>query len=184
MLPKKRMNKLAVGVGIFSAVGLAVFAAGIYINGIQANSIGEEGRIAGLHFEKAIKLLKLESFQDAIVQYEKVVKLLPESRIAQDAQYWIGQSYFRMGEFKEALSVFEKLIKDFPGSAIVPVTNLMLTRVQKFIVHNIITAQSYSFFRRRGKILGNRLNNCALVFLEKEIYSRNIITLRCNRTSD
>ena len=141
MLTKKRMNKLAVGVGIFSAVGLAVFAAGIYINGIQANSIGEEGRIAGLHFEKAIKLLKLENFQDAIVQYEKVVKLLPESRIAQDAQYWIGQSYFRMGEFKEALLVFEKLIGDFPGSAIVPVTNLMLTRVQKAMENQELKAK-------------------------------------------
>jgi len=96
-----------------------------------ANSAEDADKLAEGHFGKAIRLLKQENFQDAIAEYEQVIKLLPKSKIAQDAQYWIGQTYFRMGQLDEALSIFEKLIKDYPGSAIVPVTQLMMARVQK-----------------------------------------------------
>ena len=97
----------------------------------SANSVEDADKLAEGHFGKAIKLLRQENYQDAIVEYEKVINLLPKSKIAQDAQYWIGQTYFRMGKLDEALSIFENLIEDYPGSAIVPVTHLMMARVQK-----------------------------------------------------
>jgi len=87
--------------------------------------------LAERHFEKANTLLKQEQYEAAISEYENIVKLVTRSEIAQDAQYWIGQSYFRMGEFDKALSIFEKLIEDYQESAIVPVTQLMMRRVQQ-----------------------------------------------------
>ena len=114
------------------AIVLAVEPAAAWFEALPlANSAEDTGKLAEGHFGKAIRLLKQENFQDAIVEYEKVIKLLPKSKIAQDAQYWIGQTYFRMGQLDEALSIFEKLIKDYPGSAIVPVTQLMMARVQQ-----------------------------------------------------
>ncbi len=95
------------------------------------NSVQNPDKLADQHFKKAIDLLKQTRYQDAIAEYEKVIGLLPESEIALDARYWIGQSYFQMGKHDDALSIFQKLILEYPGSAIAPVTQLMITRVEK-----------------------------------------------------
>lgn len=97
----------------------------------HANSAQGADKLADQHFKKAIDLLKQTQYQDAIAEYEKVIGLLPESEIALDARYWIGQSYFQMGKHDEALSIFQKLIQEYPGSAIAPVTQLMVARVEK-----------------------------------------------------
>jgi Tol biopolymer transport system component len=123
-------SALVVGLAVAVAWGMASGVAS-YLDGPQASLASDSGKSAEQHFEKAVSLLKQENFQDAIPQYEKVIQLVPESQIAQDAQYWIGQAYLRMGKYDEALSAFNKLIEKNPGSAIVPVSRLMLTRVQQ-----------------------------------------------------
>ena len=90
----------------------------------------ETNAIAEKQFTEAVTLLRQENFSDAIAAYEKVIALDPKSPIAQDARYWIGQTYLRMGKYDEALSIFRKLLKDYPESAIVPVTRLMVSRVE------------------------------------------------------
>ncbi|TET83953.1 MAG: tetratricopeptide repeat protein, partial [Desulfobacteraceae bacterium] len=64
------------------------------------------------HFEKANELLKRMDYEAAIAEYNKVVTMSSNSKIAQDAQYWIGQSYFRAGQFDAALSAFQKLLDE------------------------------------------------------------------------
>jgi len=128
----KKISFLILAMCMSLATILVIEPAAAWFGAIPpANSAEDADKLAEGHFEKAIELLKQENYQEAIVEYEKVIKLLPKSKIAQDAQYWIGQSYFRMGQLDEALSIFEKLIKDYPGSAIIPVTQLMMARVQK-----------------------------------------------------
>ena len=83
------------------------------------------------HFEKAVERIRQLMYEEAITEFEKVIKLVPESKIAQNAQYWIGQSYYKAGKYDDALSTFEKFIKDHPESAIVPVTQLMVGQVQQ-----------------------------------------------------
>jgi ankyrin repeat protein len=83
------------------------------------------------HFEKANELRKLADYDAAIAEYKKVISLSPKSKIAQDAQYWIGQSHFRAGQFDAALSAFQKLLDEYPASTIIPSTKLMMERVQQ-----------------------------------------------------
>jgi len=83
------------------------------------------------HFEKANELRKLADYDAAITEYKKVISLSPKSKIAQDAQYWIGQSYFEAGQFDAALSAFQKLLDEYPTSTIIPSTKLMMERVQQ-----------------------------------------------------
>jgi len=90
-----------------------------------------DNNLADQHFEKAVELLSRADHKAAIAEYEKVMELAPESEIAQDAQYWIGQSYFRMGRHDDALKVFEELVQSYPESAIAPVTQLMMAQVQQ-----------------------------------------------------
>jgi len=104
----------------------SIFGALSFENYVQAPD-----KLANQHFKKAIDLLKQTQYQDAIAEYEKVISLLPDSEIALDARYWIGQSYFQMGKHDEALSTFQKLIQEYPASALAPVTQLMISRVEK-----------------------------------------------------
>jgi ankyrin repeat protein len=83
------------------------------------------------HFEKANELRKVADYDAAIAEYEKVMSLSPRSKIAQDAQYWMGQSYFKERRYDAALSAFEKLLTEYPENAIVPSTKLMMERVQQ-----------------------------------------------------
>jgi Tol biopolymer transport system component len=83
------------------------------------------------HFEKGNELLKCMDYEAAITEYNKVINLSSNSKIAQNAQYWIGQSHFKAGQFDAAQATFAKLIEQYPESAIVPVTKLMVERVQQ-----------------------------------------------------
>jgi Tol biopolymer transport system component len=128
----KKISFLPLAICISIALVLVVASEAGWFTGLRlANSALGSDKLAEKHFGKAIGLLKQENYQEAITEYNKVIKLLPGSLIAQDAQYWIGQTYLRMGELDKASSIFEKLIKDHPRSAIIPVTQLMIARVQK-----------------------------------------------------
>jgi ankyrin repeat protein len=83
------------------------------------------------HFEKAYELRKAADYDAAIVEYNKVLNLSPDGKIARNAQYWIGQSHFEARQFDAALSAFEKLIDEYPASAIIPSTKEMIERVQQ-----------------------------------------------------
>jgi cytohesin len=82
-------------------------------------------------FQKANELRKVADYDGAIAEYEKTISLSPNSRIAQDAQYWIGQSHFEAGQFDAALSAFEKLLDEYPTSKIVSSTKRMIERAEK-----------------------------------------------------
>ena len=83
------------------------------------------------HYEKANELYKLADYDAAITEFEAIISQSPNSVIAYNAQYWIGQIYFETGQFDTALSTFQKLIDEYPTSIVVPATNLMIERVQQ-----------------------------------------------------
>jgi Tol biopolymer transport system component len=129
-MKKKGLVFLAAALGLLFVWGFGRMNVRPVSHATTGQSV-EASNLAERHFAEAITLLKQENFADAITAYEKVIRLLPESPIAQDARYWIGQTYLRMGKHDEALSVFKKLLKDNPGSPIVPVTQMMIARVEK-----------------------------------------------------
>jgi len=98
---------------------------------ILADIASETDTKAEQYFEKANELRKLADYDAAITEYKKVISLSTNSKIAQDAQYWIGQSYFGAGQFDAALSAFQKLLDEYPASTIIPSTKLMMERVQQ-----------------------------------------------------
>ncbi|GAF95273.1 unnamed protein product, partial [marine sediment metagenome] len=98
---------------------------------ILADIASETDTKAEQHFEKANELRKVADYDAAITEYKKVISLSPKSKIAQDAQYWIGQSHFGAGQFDAALSAFEKLLDEYPTSKIVSSTKLMIERAEK-----------------------------------------------------
>ncbi|MHC4366050.1 MAG: tetratricopeptide repeat protein [Planctomycetota bacterium] len=96
-----------------------------------ADTSSEMNRRADQHFQKATELVKRMEYEAAIAEYKKVLNFSSESKIAQDAKYWIGQSHFKAGQFDAAQVTFAELIEQYPTSAIVPVSKLMVERVEK-----------------------------------------------------
>jgi tol-pal system protein YbgF len=56
----------------------------------------------------------------AINGFETYLKTYPKSDLADDAQYYIGESLSGDSKFKEAASAYEKMIRDYPQSDILP----------------------------------------------------------------
>jgi ankyrin repeat protein len=98
---------------------------------ILAGIASETDTRAEQYFEKANELRKAADYDTAITEYKKVMSLSPKSQIAQDAQYWIGQSYFEARQFDAALSAFQKLHDEYPESRTIPATTLAIERVQQ-----------------------------------------------------
>jgi len=96
-----------------------------------AGNESETNTEAEQHFEKAYELRKAADYDAAIAQYEKVISLSPNSKIGQNAQYWIGQSYFESKQFDAALSAFQSLLDKYPASSIAPSAKHMIEQVQQ-----------------------------------------------------
>ena len=103
------------------------------VSGISASTLAETASEtitkAEQHFEKANELLNRKEYKAAVAEFEEVMNISPNSKIAQDAQYWMGQSHFMAGQFDAAQATFAKLIEQYPASAIVPATKLMVEHV-------------------------------------------------------
>lgn len=56
----------------------------------------------------------------AIAGFETYVKIFPKSELADDAQFYIGESYYTDGKYKEAAAAYEQLIQNYPTGNRVP----------------------------------------------------------------
>jgi tol-pal system protein YbgF len=56
----------------------------------------------------------------AISGFENYIRTYPRSEQAADSQYFIGESYYQQGMFREAATAFDRGIADYPNSKRVP----------------------------------------------------------------
>jgi len=75
-------------------------------------------------------LFKIWEYESAIKEYENAISFRPNTLLALNAQYCIGQSWYRAGKYDAALTTFTKLIEKNPKSNIAPVTELMVAQVK------------------------------------------------------
>ena len=82
------------------------------------------------HLEKGNELFKRWEYEEAIKEYENAIHCGPNTQLALNARYCIGQSWYRAGKYDEALATFTKLIEENPKSNIAPVSELMVDQVR------------------------------------------------------
>ena len=63
---------------------------------------------------------RIGNYQGAIAAFQNFIKQYPKSNLAPRAQYWIGDSYFNLRDFKLAIASQQTLIKTYPDSPSVP----------------------------------------------------------------
>lgn len=67
-------------------------------------------------FRNAMESFKKGKYSDAVLSFNQVAELYPEHILAGSAQFYAGESYYLMGEYKLALNEFGKVVSAFSES--------------------------------------------------------------------
>ena len=68
-------------------------------------------------YSKAFALLKEGQYGQSIKAFEIFKKSYPNSKYADNAQYWLGEANYVSRDYKRALSEFQQLIAQYPDSS-------------------------------------------------------------------
>jgi len=72
------------------------------------------------NYQAAFELLKEQRYEPAAQAFKQFLKTYPDSELADNAQYWLAESYYVTQKFEQALSSFQTVINDYPRSRKVP----------------------------------------------------------------
>ncbi len=72
------------------------------------------------NYQAAFELLKQQRYEPAAMAFEQFLVTYPDSELADNAQYWLAESFYVTQKFDEALAAFEVVIKDYSRSRKVP----------------------------------------------------------------
>jgi len=78
------------------------------------------------HYQRAFELLKSGQHQPAITGFQSFLETYPDSTVAANAQYWLGESFYGAAQFKKAVREFEKVRTVYPNAAKVGDASLKL----------------------------------------------------------
>jgi tol-pal system protein YbgF len=68
-------------------------------------------------YDQAFQALKELRYADAAQDFQSFLDQYPGSEYADNAQYWLAESYYVTGNYRIALESFQTLIARFPGSS-------------------------------------------------------------------
>lgn len=68
------------------------------------------------NYQAAFELLKDQRYDDAAAAFKQFLSSYPDSQLADNAQYWLAESYYVTEQFDDALTQFEVVINQYPRS--------------------------------------------------------------------
>jgi tol-pal system protein YbgF len=72
------------------------------------------------NYQAAFDLISARKYEDAAAGFERFLVNFPTSPLADNAQYWLGETHYVRGQFNEALLAFRKVLEKYPQSAKLP----------------------------------------------------------------
>ena len=79
----------------------------------------------------------------AVLEWGELVSRYPQHPLASNAQYWIGESYYRQRDMRQALVEFQKVVDEYPQSAQVPEALLKIGLCQRALKDNAAARESW-----------------------------------------
>ena len=77
-------------------------------------------------YSRAFALLKEGQYKQSIDSFEAFKKSYPNSKYADNAQYWLAEANYVSREYKKALTEFQQLIAQYPESTKIPGARLKI----------------------------------------------------------
>ena len=71
-------------------------------------------------YQAAFGLLKNSQYDQAITAFQQFLASYPDSSLADNAQYWLGEAYYVNKAFPEALAAFQRVVDKYPQSRKLP----------------------------------------------------------------
>ena len=72
------------------------------------------------NYQAAFELLKEQRYEQAGMAFQQFLVAYPDSQLADNAQYWLAESYYVTDQFEQALGDFAAVVNDYPQSRKVP----------------------------------------------------------------
>jgi tol-pal system protein YbgF len=110
----RRMKALESRGGAGSGSG----AAGSGESGLAGSAAGDAtaGSDDKTAYQAAFSLLKDGQYDRAIVAFQKFLASYPDSQLADNAQYWLGEANYVNKAFPEAQAAFQRVVDKYPQS--------------------------------------------------------------------
>jgi tol-pal system protein YbgF len=99
-----------------AAVGVAAVGAATQAGGSPAAPASIDPVKEQQAYQSAFNLLKAGRYDQAAKSFQKFLDEYPSGKFADNAQYWLGESYYVTRSFDNALSEFNKLVSEHPDS--------------------------------------------------------------------
>lgn len=71
-------------------------------------------------YRRALDLYRQGQAEPAIQQFREFLRASPQSDLADDAQFWIGESYYSLGDYNRAIIEFNEVLLKYPQGDAVP----------------------------------------------------------------
>jgi len=71
-------------------------------------------------YEEAFRLYRAGDYRGAIDRFKLFLQNYPESDYADNAQFWIGECWFKLEDYEQAVLTFEEVAKNHPDGNKVP----------------------------------------------------------------
>jgi tol-pal system protein YbgF len=82
-------------------------------------------------YEKALRSFRDGKYEDSIDGFKSFVKSYPKSDRADNAYFWIGDSYMGLKQYEQAILAFQDVVKRYPKGNKVPTA--LLRQAQAFL---------------------------------------------------
>jgi tol-pal system protein YbgF len=87
---------------------------------VQSQSVAASPEAEKAAYDKAFQALKELRYADAADEFQSFLNTYPNSDYADNAQYWLGESYYVTRNYDIALTSFQGLMDRYPDSPKVP----------------------------------------------------------------
>lgn len=104
------------GRGGAGAPGGAVAGASAGVTAVGAASASPGDGADKAAYQGAFDSLKDGQYDRAIAAFQSFLASYPNSQLADNAQYWLGEAYYVNKSFPEALAAFQKVVDNYPQS--------------------------------------------------------------------
>jgi tol-pal system protein YbgF len=65
-------------------------------------------------YERSLTLFRNGKHEEAIAGFRGFLRTQPKSDLAENAQFWIGESHFALRQYEQAILAYQEVIKNFP----------------------------------------------------------------------
>jgi tol-pal system protein YbgF len=86
-------------------------------------------------YNQAFDILKAGKYADAITAFQQFLQSYPQSSLADNGQYWLGESYYVTRDFQSASAAFQMVLDRWPDSRKAPDALLKLGYTQAELKH-------------------------------------------------